>query len=174
MQTCRNMKTTSSISLHLPLYLRQRLLVFFTIYPRMASPGASMDSPMSASHFGVWGLDGIHYHIQPYRSAGVPSSGPQICTACAVLIEPFPQLPCNWNPSVNVNYFKVEIKDQHKSQPWWLTPIIAALERLKQMDCHGFQASLGYRIRHCLKILGELINCNYDNSEIITLFSALK
>jgi hypothetical protein len=36
------------------------------------------------------------------------------------------------------------------SWAWWYKPIIPALKRLRQQDC-GFQVSLGYIVRPCLK-----------------------
>lgn len=34
---------------------------------------------------------------------------------------------------------------------WWLMSAIPALRRLRQGDCYEFQASLGYKVRPCLR-----------------------
>lgn len=38
-----------------------------------------------------------------------------------------------------------------KSQAWWLMPIIPALKRLRQEDCHKFKVKLGYIVRPSFK-----------------------
>lgn len=50
----------------------------------------------------------------------------------------------------------------------------ATLERLRQMDYHVFQTSMGCSMRHCLKILNKLINYNCASFESLTLFYAIK
>jgi hypothetical protein len=40
--------------------------------------------------------------------------------------------------------------NENSNKVWWYTPIITTVRRLKQEDCE-FEASLGYRVRSCLK-----------------------
>lgn len=40
---------------------------------------------------------------------------------------------------------------KHWSQAWWLTPVIPALQKLEQEDCHELKTSLDYRKSSCIK-----------------------
>lgn len=47
---------------------------------------------------------------------------------------------------------KKKITGQDINQVWWYSPVIPALRKLKQDDCHKFKPSLGSIVKPCLKI----------------------